>query len=256
MHFCSHRNTISNAGRLDRLKLSSIEAELGTANMNRHSPNYKKGMERENGRKVLLAIANLGGVASYAELEKRSGVHGSTLNYNLDRLIALGLIDKEGRGTYRLVYKTPLCFAIGNKQPVAYFGLLGRKEKHEQPETQTALELLKKQSIEPELVYVVTSADAFNNWKNLKLSYQFLMCYEEEIIDIDAVKRKILPQLKNLLREYVVIMDCTSATKPASVAYYELANEFYIPLVYVYEDSKRLKWLISRETIRKSLGIS
>jgi len=85
--------------------------------------------------------------------------------------------------------------------------------------------------------------------------HQWILCYEEEIIDIDAVKNKVSPQLESLLKNYVVIMDCTSATKPATIAYYELAQTYCIPLIYVYEETKKLKWLISKETIKTKFGM-
>jgi len=70
------------------------------------------------------------------------------------------------------------------------------------------------------------------------------------------VKNKVLPQLTSLLKEYIVIMDCTSATKPATIAYYELAQTYQIPLIYVYEETKELKWLISKETIKEKLNLA
>lgn len=84
---------------------------------------------------------------------------------------------------------------------------------------------------------------------------QFIICYEDEIIDIEAVKAKVVPQLESLLREFVVIMDCTGATKPATIAYYELAQAYMVPLIYIYETKKQLKWLISKGTIREKLGL-
>ncbi|MEM3694321.1 MAG: hypothetical protein QXI39_09920 [Candidatus Bathyarchaeia archaeon] len=72
------------------------------------------------------------------------------------------------------------------------------------------------------------------------------------MIDIDAVKERVRPQLESLLRSHVVIMDCASLTKPATIAYYELAREYRVPLIYVYEDTKRLKWLISKEDLLRS----
>ena len=107
----------------------------------------------------------------------------------------------------------------------------------------------------PDLAYVVTSPDALNNWKTLKPPYQWILCYEDEIIDADSVKRKTAPQLLSLLRDYIVIMDCTAATKPSTIAYYELAQEFCVPLIYIYEEKKQLKWLISQETIKAKLGL-
>lgn len=220
-------------------------------------PNYQEAVSTRNGRKILEALALHGGTAAFSQIEKASGVKGSVLTYHLDKLQRLKIVDREVKGTYSLTYKTPLCFIYPSrtKIPIAYFGLLGKKDEREKPEPQIAIELLKKEKLHPSLTYVVTSPEALNEWKNLKPPYQWILCYEDEIIDIDAVKRKILPQLTSLLKEYIVIMDCTSATKPATIAYYELAQTYQIPLIYVYEETKQLKWLISKETIKENLKL-
>ncbi|GBC72714.1 hypothetical protein HRbin04_00105 [archaeon HR04] len=119
------------------------------------------------------------------------------------------------------------------------------------PETEVALELLKREGISPQMIYVTTSPEAFQEWSDLKLPYQWIIAYETQIADIDAVKEKVRPTLEILLRDCVVMLDCTSATKPATIAYYELAQEYYIPLLYVYEPKKQLKWLISKDAILK-----
>jgi len=139
--------------------------------------------------------------------------------------------------------------------PSAYLGLLGRRQTRAEPETTVALRLLRKEGINPELVYVVTSLEALNEWQDLKLPYQWILCYEEDVINIDAITRKVKPQLASLLRSHITIMDCTSLTKPATIAYYQLASTYYTPLIYVYEDTRQLKWLISRDTIRSELGL-
>jgi len=220
-------------------------------------PDYVKACSIENSRKILKALSHRGGMATFSEIEADSKVKGSVLNHHLNRLQHLGVIQREVKGTYRLTFKTPLCLIFKPKQkiPIAYFGLLGRRESREEPEPQTALKLLAKENIKPDLTYVVTSPDALNDWKRLKLPYQWILCYEEEIINVDAVKKKVTPQLLSLLRDFMVIMDCTSATKPATIAYYEIAQEFWIPLIYIYEDTKQLKWLISKETVKRKLNI-
>ncbi len=219
-------------------------------------PNYPVAFSVENSRKVAEAIARNGGVATFSQIQVLSGVKGSVLNHHLNRLQRLKIIEREVKGTYRLAYKTPLCFLYKSKTkiPIAYFGLLGRRESRTEPEPKIATELLETEKLKPDLAFVVTSPEALNEWKNLKLPYNWILCYEEEIIDIDSVKRKILPQLTGLLKEYIVIMDCTSATKPATIAYYELAQTYYAPLIYIYEETKKLKWIISKETIVKQLG--
>jgi DNA-binding transcriptional ArsR family regulator len=221
-------------------------------------PNYEKAMSIENSRKIVQALAIKGGTATFSEIERESSVKGSLLVHHLNRLQSLKVVDREVKGTYRLAYKTPLCYIFDEaaKMEIAYFGLLGRRESRSKPQTTVALELLQRDGVNFTLTYVVTSPEALNEWKELKLPYQWILCYEEEIIDIDAVKNKVTPQLESLLKNHVVIMDCTSATKPATIAYYELAQTYCIPLIYVYEETKKLKWLISKETLRRRFLIS
>lgn len=220
-------------------------------------PDYSEVIMLPKSRKVLQAIAQAGGVSSFSEIEKASGVKGSVLVYHLNRLQALNVIEREVKGTYRLKYKTPLCYIFQERPstPMAYLGLLGRRNERLEPETKVALELLLKEGIKPELIYVVTSMEALGEWKDLKPPYQWILCYEDEIIDIDAVKRKVKPQLESLLKDYIVFIDCTSATKPATIAYYELAQQYHTPLLYVYEEKRTLKWLVSKETIKARLNI-
>jgi hypothetical protein len=225
--------------------------------MTSNLPRYRDAARTENGRRILKALAEAGGVASYSTLEARSGVKSSVVNHYLNMFQALNILEKEARGTYRLVYKTPLCFLFEEKAatPVIYLGLLGRRLSRAEMETQVALQLLEAEGVSPKLIYVATSPEALNEWKDLKPPYQWLLCYEEEIIDIDSVKERVAPQLESLLRDYIVILDCTSATKPATIAYYELAQTYLTPLIYVYEETREMKWLISKETLRRRLGV-
>jgi hypothetical protein len=48
---------------------------------------------------------------------------------------------------------------------------------------------------------------------------------------------------------------CTSATKPATLAFYKIAQTFVLPLFYIYEKKRKLQWLISSEKIEEILGI-
>lgn len=221
-------------------------------------PNYPLAVSIENSRKILEALAYTGGVATFSEIETASSVTGSILTHHLNRLQRFNVIQRETKGTYRLSFKTPLCFVFDIKQkaPISYLGLLGQRESRGEPEPQVALKLLEKEHLKPDLMYVVTSPEALNDWKHLKLPYHWILCYEDEIINVDLVKKKITPQLMNLLKDSIVIMDCTSATKPATIAYYELARIYCVPLIYIYEETKQLKWLLSKETIRKELGMT
>jgi hypothetical protein len=66
---------------------------------------------------------------------------------------------------------------------------------------------------------------------------------------MERVREKVRPELELLIKDYSVILDCTSSTKPATLAFYQLAQRYSLPLVYVYERGPTLKWLVSRETL-------
>jgi len=221
------------------------------------APLYAEALRAEKRLRIVKALAELGGEASFSQIERASKVTGNTLVHNLNALeLKFHVMEKPVKGTYRLRYKTPLSyiFATENTYPTVYLGLLGRRDKRDTPETRVALELLKKDGITPQLIYVTTSLEALQEWKELKLPYQWITAYEAEITDIDSVKNKVRQQLQILLKDYVVILDCTSATKPATIAYYELANQYLIPLIYIYEPIKSLKWLISKQELLRRIG--
>ncbi len=127
------------------------------------------------------------------------------LNHHLNRLLRLGVIEKLSKGTYRLRFKTPLCFVLGSelKVPVAYFGLLGKRGDRRVPEPQTAIAQLEKQGLKPDLVYVVTSTSSIAEWADLKLPYQWILCYEDEIADVEKIEQKVKPQLLSLLKDHI-----------------------------------------------------
>jgi len=221
------------------------------------SPDYRGAMKPKNSGKVIQALASRGGTANFSDIERASGLKAGILTYHLDRLRSLGIVESEVKGTYRLRYRTPLCFAFESrpKTPWAYLGLMGRKEQRETPEPKDALELLKREGITSKLIYVVTSPEAVSDWKHLRLPYEWILCYEDEMIEMDAVRNKVQPQLEVLLRDHLVVMDCTSSTKPATIAFYQLAQTYLIPLVYVQEARRRLKWLVSKEDIIRQVGL-
>jgi DNA-binding transcriptional ArsR family regulator len=217
---------------------------------------YTEALSSENSRKTVITLIQLGGEASYKDIQEGTDLSGSTLVYHLNKLITLDVVESPVKGYYRLKYRTPLSYVFdAPKIPYAYFGLLGRKEDKTEAEPKVALELLKKEKIRPSHVYVLTTPEALSDWSELHLPYNWILCYEEEIVDIDAVLSKTRPQLLLLLRDYVVILDCTSATKPATLAFYKHAQEFHLPLIYVYEQNLKIKWLKSKEDIKKDLGM-
>ncbi|MBS7638153.1 hypothetical protein KEJ49_04610 [Candidatus Bathyarchaeota archaeon] len=217
-------------------------------------PRYREALSRDNARRAAIALSRLGGVAKFSEIERASGVRGSTLLHNLNILIQFGLVERLVKGTYGLRYLTPLCYIFSDKPlPIAYMGLLGRREGREKPETETALELLRAENIKPETIHVLTTHEAFDDWKEMRLQYDWILCYEDEIYDIDSVREKVKRRWELLSKKYMLILDCTSATKPATIAYYEIAQTYQIPLIYIYEPTLKLKWLKSKETIKKEI---
>jgi hypothetical protein len=221
------------------------------------TPRYDVALKNKNRRKIISVLAQLGGEASFAQIEHASNIQGNTLVHNLAVLQRYNIINKPVKGKYSLRYKTPICYMFGppNTYHVVYLGLLGRKEGRDIPETEVALKLLEKEGIMPKLVYVATTPQALQEWSELKPPYRWVTLYEDEIFDINSVKNRVRPQLENLIKDYVVILDCTSATKPATIALYELANQYLIPLIYVYEPIQRLTWLISKDELIQRIEI-
>jgi sulfur carrier protein ThiS len=164
----------------------------------------------------------------------------------------------EGKRPIRLKYKTPLCW-IANTPEVsfAYLGLLGTR-KYDVSETETAIKLLREEGINPEKIVVATSQEAIGDWAghiNPDLRIEWLtMDDKKELTDIDKVEERIKPKIIELMKDYVLIMDCTSGPRPAGIAYQKLAPQFKVPLIYVYEPEKRLIWLISKEELTKEIG--
>jgi hypothetical protein len=184
----------------------------------------------------------------------------SKVNSNVSLLERYNFIERVGRGSIKLKYRTPLCFIANTpKIPFAYIGLLGQR-KYSVSETQTAIELLESDpnvGTKPEKVVVVTSQEMVGEWKNainprIKISWE--TPGEEELNDIDKVEELIRPIMVELMRDYILIMDLTSGPRPAGIAFYELAVQFKVPLIYVYEPKKRLRWLISKEKLQEEIG--
>jgi hypothetical protein len=184
----------------------------------------------------------------------------STVENNILVLERYNFIVKERRGPIRLKYKTPLCWLANTPgTPFAYLGLLGER-RYPVSETETAIELLKSDpnvGVKPEKIIVLTTKKVVGQWEegispDLKISWETTS--EEDLNDIDKVEEFIKPIICDLMRNYILIMDLTSGPRPAGIAFYELAIQFKVPLIYVYEPKKKLRWLISREKLEKEIG--
>lgn len=156
-------------------------------------------------------------------------------------LAGKGIVSREG-GLIRLEYKTPRCYIFDSpKISYAYLGLLGERGGRIESETETAINLLAGEGFSFSRVTVVTTYGCAAEWKGVAPSnVSWCLLEDEEISSVEIIESRVEANLPDLVRNYVLIMDCTSATKPATIAYYKLADNYHVPLVYVYEKKKEL----------------
>lgn len=223
-------------------------------------PRYDTAMQQPRKRAIIKAIAEEGGIARFSTIARITGVRDNVLVHHLNGLRQLGIVEStvpaDSGGPYLLTYKTPLCFIFSqqqkdSEQSMVYMGLLGERDGRKESETAVALQLLKKdRGIKFDSTCVVTSVESAQQWSDIEGSRdEWILLTNKQVSDIDSIKRKVESVLTRLIKQNMVIMDCTSLTKPATIAMYELAQKYLIPLVYVYEPQRKLKWLISRETL-------
>jgi hypothetical protein len=233
-----------------------LDARLGL-------PNYKGLGEckRRYVRKILGVLLKEDRELRFSEFQAKLEVPASkksTLHNNLDSLRSLGFITGGKRGPVRLKWKTPLCFIAGTPNiPYAYLGLLGVKGEREVSETETAVKILEASGIIFDMIVVVTTQEAVGSWSNSidpRLKIEWVTLRREELNRIEDVRGRVRPKLLELMGKFNVIMDCTSGTRPAGIAYYNLAIQHKVPLIYVYEPEKELIWLISRRDLERDLG--
>ncbi|WXG39263.1 MAG: hypothetical protein WED07_00255 [Candidatus Freyarchaeum deiterrae] len=152
-------------------------------------------------------------------------------------------------------YKTPLCYVFDSPRiSYAYLGLLGERGGRSESETGTALNLLAGAGFSFSSVTVVTTYGCAAEWKGVAPSnVSWCLLEDEEISSVEIIESRVEANLFDLIRNYVLVMDCTSATKPATIAYYKLAVNYHVPLVYVYEKKRELTWIVSKEDLLKKL---
>nr|MDO8082200.1 hypothetical protein [Candidatus Freyarchaeota archaeon] len=180
------------------------------------------------------------------------------------------LIEGKLRGVFELKYKTPLCHIFDSSEiPYAYLGLLGKRDDKTESETETAIKLLKnffekflnKKDFNFKSITVINTYKAIAGWEDYAPRYvtYWHLLKDEEINRIEPIEEKVKAILPDLMRNYNLIMDCTSLTKPPSIALYELAKRHGIPLIYVHikvkEEESELTWIIKKEDLIKNFGI-
>jgi predicted DNA-binding transcriptional regulator len=228
-----------------------------------------------NATKILAYIVRGGGSMRYSEIKRGLGMADGTLTHNIDRLIAEGLLEKVGdTGLYRLPSKTPWLFFSEDKEELkkslVYVGLLGKtRDEVEEPVYRTAVSLLSREpnpsmnprswglGVKPRYVYIITSEDAKSSWAGLQDVDGWILLSEEDLWDIDKVKERLKKTIEPLMRDHAIVLDSTGDGKPPALAFYEVANENLIPLIYIHRTPqvRKLRWLISPEDILKRLGL-
>lgn len=211
-------------------------------------------------KRILGLLLREGREFSHKELLEALGLKSedkSKLSNNLDVLKNLNFVVREKRAPVRLKFRTPLCFVAGTPNvPYAYLGLLGVRDGWEVSETETALGVLGDLGISFERVVVASTYSAIGTWSGAidsRLEIEWLVMSEDDFNRVEVVEDRVKLKVFELVRDYVLIMDCTSGTRPAGIAFYSLASRFKVPLVYVYEPEKKLIWLISRDMLKKEL---
>lgn len=180
----------------------------------------------------------------------------STIEYNLNVLERRGLITRSPCGPIRICCKTTLCLlAKCERVDYAYFRLLGERNKREESEMETALNLLKdKWHTSPKKTVVLTTHRAVAGWENLpNKGVERILVSDEDMSDVGRVLEKADSKYQELATGYKLIIDCTSGTKPATIAFYKLALKYYAPLVYVYEQDRKLSWIIATKDLQQQV---
>nr|MDO8080303.1 hypothetical protein [Candidatus Freyarchaeota archaeon] len=127
------------------------------------------------------------------------------------------------------------------KTPYAYLGLLGERKGRIEIETETAIKFLEKEGFTFERVMIVIIKECENDWEDVApIGVEWYLVNDEEIKRVEGVESRVEAKLPDLVRNYVLIMDCTAATFPTTIAYYKLADRHKVPLIYVYWDTKEL----------------
>jgi hypothetical protein len=215
-----------------------------------------RNLKRQYIAHILDTLIEGGGRADFKQiLEKVPNAPKSTLSNNIDSLVQLGVITQKGsRGPFELRYKTPFCFLTEpSKVPDAYLGLLGKKGTTpiDEPETQSAVEKLHQEGFEFSKIFVCTTQEALGSWSGyfkdaIQRRLEIIPVNIDEMNDIEKMESRIKQNFIELLRNYLLVMDCTSGTRPSGIAFYRLALKYSVPLIYLYEEKGEMFWLISK----------
>lgn len=225
-------------------------------------PDYVGALKHKKARKIIRFLAENGGSATYKEIEEATKFTSSVIRHHLDRAeLEFHVIQKrKRRSPYALAHRSPLCFLFSEDRKIAYFGLLGKGGTGiKDPETVTAKEILEqREGFNLEIVHVLTTSSGRQSWSQDQRLYEinprWTICSDQEVTSVETIRKKMLKEVIEALRDHLVVMDCTSLNKPATIAYYKIASELMLPLIYVSEEKKSLSWIISKEDIMNEMS--
>jgi len=216
-------------------------------------PDYNV-LKNKNLREIALIIARREKL-SFKELSLEVNVPPSTLQYRLHRLVNKSILEKLSRGRYTLAYKTPLGF-LSSKTPKAYLGLLGLRQEHKEPEWITALNLLEREGFRINEVTIVATPEAVSSWSNhVTTRVNWRLCSSDDLFKPSKCIEILEPIIADIARKSALIVDITAGPRPAGVMLHKIASRYYVPQIYVREDTKKLYWIVSLKEILRNMGI-
>ena len=191
---------------------------------------------------------------TFSELKKLLDIPDASLYHFLKRLDEHKLVLKTEWGVYRSTFKIPFYYILKGLKSLTYIGLLGYRDSREEPEPITAKKILEKNNVTIERGYIITTKEAEQDWADKDLDgYTVVYVTKEELLCIPKIENKICRIVEEEEKESPMILDCTSLTKTATIAMYNVAKKYLLPLIYVYEHTKELYWVISTEDIKSEL---
>ena len=211
-----------------------------------------KGLKiKEKELDFLRAFCRCGKICRFSDLQKMlGGIKSGSLVYLMKKFESVGIVEKIRQGVYVLKLVTPIC--VGNKNfERAYVGALGLRQGRDKPEPLVAIELL-DYWFDRKIIF--TTRDALKDWEDFDFSeFDIRLISNEELKNISFMREKIERVLKELIKDYIVIADCTSLNKIFTIALYSLSVDYGVPLIYIYESEKKLIWLQSEDDISKEI---
>jgi len=208
--------------------------------------------------KIIIAFynkkSNIIRPLTFSDLKKLTKLADGSLGHYLTKLMSLGIIEKDELDLYSLRQIVPFCYLFDGLPPCTYIGLLGFKAHHTEPEPITALKLLKEAGVTVEENYVISTKTALKTWHPETVKgLNFVLISEKELFSIPQIEERIKEIVVKESTIRPIILDCTSLTKTATIAMYNVARKYFMPLIYIYEETKELYWIISPEEVKNML---